>query len=77
VGTLRAVFGQEFLENGCNLLQYKEITRDQSAKNGSKNGDYKQETRFSKNYSCPRKFRVLETKFANYCRRYLRVKVLL
>jgi len=56
VGTLRAVFGQEFSENDCNLLQYKEITPDQSAKNSSKNGDYKQEMRFFENYSCPRIF---------------------
>jgi len=54
MGTFRAGFGQEFSENGCNLLQYKEITRDQSVKNGPKFGDYKQETRFLKNYSCPR-----------------------
>jgi len=53
VGTLWAGFGQDFLKNCCNLLQYKEITPDQSAKNGSKYGDYKQELRFSKNCSCP------------------------
>ncbi|RPI14808.1 MAG: hypothetical protein EHM58_15615 [Ignavibacteriae bacterium] len=55
-GTFRAGFGQEFLKNGCNLLQYKEITPDQSVKNGSKYGDYKLEMRFSKNYSCPLDF---------------------
>jgi len=52
-GTLWAGFGQEFLKNDCNLLQYKEITPAQSAKNGSKFGDYKQEMRFLKNRSCP------------------------
>jgi len=57
-GTLWALFGQEFLKNDCNLLQYKEITPAQSAKNGSKYGDYKQEMRFFKNYPCPRVFRV-------------------
>jgi len=77
MGTFRAVFRQVFLENGCNLLLYKQITPAQSAKNCSKNGDYMQEMRFLKNYSCPWKFRVFETKFANYCRRYLRVKVIL
>jgi len=53
VGTFRAGFGQEFSENGCNSLQYKEITPAQSVKNGSKYGDYKQESRFFKKYSCP------------------------
>jgi len=77
MGTFRAGFGQEFPENGCNSLQYKEITRDQSVKNGSKYGDLMQEMRFLKNYSCPRKFGVFETIFANYCRRYFRVKVIL
>jgi len=39
-GSLRAGFGQEFSKNGCNSLQYKEITPDQLAKNGLKYGDY-------------------------------------
>jgi len=52
-GTLRAGFGQSFSKNGCNILQYKEITPAQSTKNELKNGDYMQEMRFSKNYSCP------------------------
>jgi len=53
VGTLRAGFGQEFSKIGCNLLQYKQITRDQLAKNGLKYGDYEQEMRFLKIHSCP------------------------
>jgi len=77
MGTFRAGFGQEFLENGCNSLQYKEITRDQSVENHPKYGVYKQEMRFSKNYSCPRKIRVLETKYANNCRYNFRAKVIL
>jgi len=55
-GSLRAGFGQSFSKNGCNSLQYKEITPAQSVKNSSKYGDYMQESRFLKNYSCPRIF---------------------